>query len=280
MKTITWIRPLVLTPRATTLATTPLLWVLFYSFSSILICVPQPPQEEPRGNQEGALEAVGQSPANSNDIADVWIGGVDNRGIATKFYRGHSSGDFPVAHAVCRTYLCCVPCRLKVYRLYQQRSIREMSVVSHLSHQDIVPFIGTYSTSKHPMSLVFDYGDTVAARQLRHQSVSIQFSLEAFELLRSNDPYADIFVSDSIRTLSFKADSGGAQEGLLSAVIPEFIVDVQSEPELAPNGTITAYMQIPIHALGGHRDTGRLGLVRLHRILSVIHDLITPRLAN
>ena len=317
----------------------------FFSFSSILICVPQPPQEKPRGHHEGALEAVGQSPAYSSDIADVWIGGIGDRGIATRSYRSHLSRDFLMECAVSRIYLCYVTCRLKVYRLYQQRLFRETLVVSHLGHQDIVPSIGTFSTSKHPMALVFDYSDNCNLGQ----SLSLT---KAFELLRSNDPHADffavyrkitklgsrsfstlscvlflfwhqhvaqgslcqarqpssrdqihrafrtlgtlnyakkydedldtslIFVSDSIRTLSFKADSGGAQEGLLSAVISDFITDVQSELEPAPNGATTAYLYGPRERESGFGYSARLGLVRLHRVLSVIHDLITPWLAN
>jgi len=102
---------------------------------------------------------------------------------------------------------------------------------------------------------------------------------EFFEPLRSNDPRADffavyrkesdeidrdyarkydedlntslIFVSESIRTRSFSADSGGAQAGLFSAVSSAFIIDDQSKLEPDPNEMTAAYMQILIHVVNG-----------------------------
>jgi len=167
-------------------------------------------------------------------------------------------------------------------------------IASRVWHQDVTPFVGTYPTPEH--SLAPDFGFTNNFSLGQHSALR-----EFFEPSRSNDPRADsfaayrkkadeldrnyakldedldtslIFVSESIRTRSFNADSGSAQEDFLSAI------DSASEPESTSNGTTAAYMQIPIHAPRSNGSAGRLGFVRFHCVLSATHDLTTPRLAN
>ena len=48
--------------------------------------------------------------------------------------------------------------QLKVYR---QRYYKEALTVSHLRHQNLVEFIGTYATPEHSLALVFDFADNL-----------------------------------------------------------------------------------------------------------------------
>ena len=50
-------------------------------------------------------------------------------------------------------------------KLHPQRFSEEALVCGRLSHRNIVSFIGTYSTTKHPFSLVFDFAGHLDLRQ-------------------------------------------------------------------------------------------------------------------
>ena len=133
----------------------------------------------------GDLEAVGQSPAYSNGIADVCVDGVGDRSVVIKSHRYHSSPDFSLAYAVSRTYLCYVPCRLK---RYQQRFHKEALIPDPLRHQNGAPPIGMNASPEHPLTATFDLPSNFDPGQ--------HFTLKGFSgQLRSNDSRADFFAA-------------------------------------------------------------------------------------
>ena len=64
---------------------------------------------------QGSLEVVGDHPVDAGGIADVWIGKVDNRRVAVKSYRFHSSSDHLPTYMVSGTHPWRVIYSPKVY---------------------------------------------------------------------------------------------------------------------------------------------------------------------
>jgi len=110
----------------------------------------------------GAVQVIGQFPASAGGTADVWEGRIDDRRIAMKSYRRHLFSDCLLTDAVSWIYPYYLPCQLKVY---QQRFYKEALTVSHLRHQNVVKFIGTYATPENSLALVFDFADNLDLRQ-------------------------------------------------------------------------------------------------------------------
>jgi hypothetical protein len=106
--------------------------------------------------QQGALEVVEEFPIDGGSVADVLVGMMGNHKVAIKSYRCYSSSDRLPTYVVCRTNVWRVPCQLKVH---QQRFYKEALACSCLRHQNVVPFIGMYSTPEHPLALIFDFMD-------------------------------------------------------------------------------------------------------------------------
>jgi len=55
--------------------------------------------------------------------------------------------------------------KLQQLKRHLQRISQEALVCSRLSHRHIVSFIGIYSTTMHPFSLVFDFAGHLDLRQ-------------------------------------------------------------------------------------------------------------------
>ena len=106
--------------------------------------------------EQGALEFVGEHPVDAGGIADVWAGKMGNRKVAIKAYRCYSSSNYLPTYVVSGTCLWCVICLLKDHL---QKFYKEVLACSRLKGQRIVPFIGVYSTLKHPLALVFEFMD-------------------------------------------------------------------------------------------------------------------------
>lgn len=105
-----------------------------------------------------SLEIVGQFPASAGGTADVWEGRIGDCKVAIKSYRRYLRSDCLLTYAVSRIYLCYVPCQLKAY---QQRYYKEALTVSHLRHENLVSFVGMYTTPEHPLALLFDFMDNL-----------------------------------------------------------------------------------------------------------------------
>ncbi|KAF9644513.1 kinase-like protein [Thelephora ganbajun] len=82
------------------------------------------------------IQDIGEHAVDGGRYADVLKGRLDGRDVAIKSYR---------------CYVCfdCDRIRMRFYK--------EARAYSLLSHRNIVPFVGVYSSLKHPFSLVFDF---------------------------------------------------------------------------------------------------------------------------
>ncbi|KAF9647760.1 kinase-like protein [Thelephora ganbajun] len=86
--------------------------------------------------EQGDIKIVGGFPVDAGGYANVWAGTMDDRKVAIKSYR-------------CYLPLDPLPNYVRFYK--------EALVASRLKHQNVVPFIGAYSTPEHPLALVFDF---------------------------------------------------------------------------------------------------------------------------
>lgn len=82
------------------------------------------------------LQDIGEMAVDGGRFAEVWRGRLDGRDVAIKTYR-------------CYVRFDCDQIRMRFYR--------EAHAYNLLSHRNIVPFVGVFSTLKYPFSLVFDY---------------------------------------------------------------------------------------------------------------------------
>lgn len=110
---------------------------------------------------EESLEMIGEYAIDAGGVADVWAGMIGNRKVAVKAYRCYSSSDYLPTYMVSDADLWSVP-RLPI--IVRQRFYKEASACSCLRSQNIVPFIGMYSTPKHPLALVFELMDHLNLR--------------------------------------------------------------------------------------------------------------------
>ena len=106
--------------------------------------------------EQGALEIVGEHPVDAGGVADVWVAKMGDRKVAIKNYRCYSSSNYLPTYVVSGTYLWYAIYSLKTR---QQKFYKEALACSRLEDQYIVPFIGVYSTPKHPLALVFEFMD-------------------------------------------------------------------------------------------------------------------------
>ena len=104
--------------------------------------------------EQGSLEVVGEHPIDAGGVADIWVGNIGDRKVAIKVYRCYSSSNYLPTYVVSGVHLCYVFYSLKVHR---QKFYKEALACSRLRDQSILPFIGVYSTPRHPLALVFEF---------------------------------------------------------------------------------------------------------------------------
>ena len=112
--------------------------------------------------EQGSIEVVGEHPVDGGGVADLWVGRIGNRKVAIKAYRYDSSSNCSVAYTVSATHSRAVD---PIDRKFVQRFHNEVLACSRLNEEDVVPFIGLYSTLKHPLALVFEFMDHLNLRE-------------------------------------------------------------------------------------------------------------------
>jgi len=101
------------------------------------------------------LQDIEEHAVDGGRFADVRKGRLDGRDVAVKSYRCYVRFDCDRVRMVSSNKHLCGLCAYNEHR--SQRFYREAQAYSLLSHRNIVPFVGAYSSLDHPFSLVFDY---------------------------------------------------------------------------------------------------------------------------
>ena len=112
--------------------------------------------------ERGALEFVGEHPIDAGGVADVRVGKLGDSKIAIKVYRCYSSSNYLPSYAVSGAYIWRA---IRLLKFHWQRFYEEALACSRLKDRNIVPFIGVYSTPKHPLALVFELMDHLNLRE-------------------------------------------------------------------------------------------------------------------
>ena len=97
---------------------------------------------------------TGSKPIDAGGFADVWEGTFENRKVCLKSYRSYrdvTNLDTVFDRVRARSFRSNHRFLNATRKLY-----REAIICKHLSHPNIVPFVGVYASPDHPFQLVFE----------------------------------------------------------------------------------------------------------------------------
>lgn len=100
---------------------------------------------------------IGRDPVGSGGFADVWKGMVNGKVVALKVPRLHCEGvDLKIVEAVSKGshYI-----RSYLIHSSEQQTWKEGFIWSRLSHENILPLLGFYSTGNDPIIMVSPWMD-------------------------------------------------------------------------------------------------------------------------
>ena len=107
------------------------------------------------------IQVIDATPFSSGSFAEVWKGSVQGQIVAIKSLRCYSSPGFdPSGVGIVSFFSPVYMVRVKP-TVSQQRFVREVWASTQLSHRNIVPFIGVYSTPAHPFALLYGMMDNI-----------------------------------------------------------------------------------------------------------------------
>jgi hypothetical protein len=107
------------------------------------------------------VKVVGDTPVGAGGFADIWKGTLDGRTVLQKSYRRYKYCDIESIFQArngssARTATAHIPF---------QRYLGEVWACAHLSHPNIVQFVGINPTPNHPFSLVINNADHLGLKE-------------------------------------------------------------------------------------------------------------------
>ena len=115
----------------------------------------------------GDVRIIGRTP-----FSEVRQGSLPGLRVAVKSLRLYSSPEFnPAEVGIVSFHRSPVHAVETILTMYLQRFLKGAWVSSQLSHPNIVPFLGAYSTLSHPFALIYAVMENLDLRRLRLVSV-------------------------------------------------------------------------------------------------------------
>ena len=103
-----------------------------------------------------------RTPFSLGGFSEVWHGSLQGLRVAVKSLRLYSSPEFdPAEVGIVSPRQSPVHAAETVLTAYLQRFLKEAWVSSQLSHPNVVPFLGVYSTPSHPFALIYAMMDNL-----------------------------------------------------------------------------------------------------------------------
>ena len=102
------------------------------------------------------VQITGTTAFSSGGFSEVWRGSLQGRDVVVKSFRCYSSPEFdPAEIGIVSPHRSPISAVGTTLISYSQRFLKVVLVSSQLSHPNLVPFVGVYSTSNHPFALVY-----------------------------------------------------------------------------------------------------------------------------
>ena len=119
----------------------------------------------------------------------MWRGSLHGVAVAVKSLRYYSSPELDPAE-VGLVSLPPVHIVNAMLIAHPQRFLKEVSTSTQLSHPNIVPFLGVYSTPTHPLAILYEMMDNLDLGHylVQHQNVSRLKLVSTFPAALATDP--------------------------------------------------------------------------------------------
>ena len=115
------------------------------------------------------MKVTGTQPIDVGCFAEVWAGETGGRSVVVKSHRYWTSAGSESVYEVINLIWC-----VTFVDGNLQRFRNEALVCSHLSDQNIVRFLGVYSTPIHPFALVFEVMHRLSLREYLSENCGVE----------------------------------------------------------------------------------------------------------